>query len=68
MVGAFLKVTITQYDKNGVATSTELGDLNKYEILAAIGTLAADCVELSEGQLDIENIVAAVRGCYYNRL
>lgn len=68
MVGESITVTITQSDEKGVGTSCKIGELNKYELLAAVGTLVSDCVKASEGQLDIENFIKAIRGCYHLKL
>ena len=68
MVGESIKVIITQSDEKGIGTTCEIGDLNKWELMAACGTLVSDCVKASEGQLGIENFVAAIRGCYYENL
>lgn len=68
MIGESITVTITQSDEKGVGTSCEIGELNKHELLAAVGTLVSDCVEASEGQLDIENFIKAIRGCYNLKL
>lgn len=65
MVGEKITVTITQSDENGVGTECEVGNLNKHELLAAVGTLVSDCVLASEGELDVENFVSAIRGCHY---
>ena len=68
MVGDSIKVIITQSDENGIGTHCEIGDLNKWELMAAVGTLVSDCVKYSDGELDVENFVAAIRGCYYEDL
>lgn len=68
MVGESITVTITQSDESGVGTHCEIGELNKYELMAAVGTLVSDCVKYSDGELDVENFVAAIRGCYYENL
>ena len=68
MIGESITVTITKSDEEGVGTSCEIGELNKHELLAAVGTLVSDCVEASEGQLDIEDFIKAIRGCYYLNL
>lgn len=68
MVGERITVTITQSDETGVGTSCEIGELNKYELMAAVGTLVSDCVRAAKGELDVENFVAAIRGCYYEDL
>lgn len=65
MVGECITVKITRSDENGVGTVCEIGNLNKYELLAAVGTLVSDCVEASEGELDVENFVSAIIGCHY---
>lgn len=68
MVGESITVTITQSDEKGVGTHCEIGELNKFELMAAAGTLISDCVKYSDGQLDVENFVAAIRSCYYENL
>lgn len=68
MVGESITVTITQSDESGVGMSCEIGELNKYELMAAVGTLVSDCVKAAKGELDVENFVAAIRGCYYEDL
>lgn len=68
MVGESITVTITQSDEKGVGTYCEIGELNKFELMAAVGTLISDCVKYSDGQLDVENFVAAIRSCYYENL
>lgn len=68
MVGESITVTITQSDESGVGTSCEIGELNKYELMAAVGTLVSDCVKAAKGDLDVENFVAVIRGCYYEDL
>lgn len=65
MVGECITVKITQSDENGVGTYCEIGNLTKHELLAAVGTLVSDCVSASEGELDVENFVSAIRGCHY---
>lgn len=68
MVGESITVTITQSDESGVGTSCEIGELDKYELMAAVGTLVSDCVKAAKGELDVENFVAAIRVCYYEDL
>ena len=67
MVGESIKVTITQSDHKGVGTSCEIGELNMYELLAAVGTLVSDCARYSD-ELDIENFISAIRSCFYENL
>lgn len=68
MVGESITVTITQSDETGVGTSCEIGELNEYELMAAVGTLVSDCVKAAKGELNIENFLAAIRKCYYEDL
>lgn len=64
MIGECITVKITQSDENGVGTYCEIGNLNKYELLAAVGTLVSDCVKASEGELDVGNFISAIIGCH----
>ena len=64
MVGGYIKADITESDEYGIGVKTDLDHVSKYEMLAAIGTLAADCIKFSEGELTVEMISAAVKDCY----
>ena len=68
MVDGYINAKIISLDEDGVGVETNMENMSVHEMLAAIGTLAADIVSWSDGKLDIENVVAAVRGCYYNNL
>ena len=68
MVDGYINAKIISLDEDGVGVETNMDNMSVHEMLAAIGTLAADVVHWSDEELDIENVVAAVRGCYYNNL
>lgn len=64
MKGGYLKVTVSISDEKGVGTETDAQDITHMEMLACIGTLAADVARW--GNYDIETVIRAVRDCYYN--
>lgn len=67
MIGS--KITARIGEKTGpegIHVQTEIDDnMTTYEMLAAVGSLVTDCIEVSGGKLDVENFVAAIRGVYY---
>lgn len=68
MIGSKIEAIVKEPNDNGdVHISTCIDDdIDIYESLAAVGSIVTDLVEMSNGKLDVENFVAAIRGIHYN--
>lgn len=68
MIGSKIEAVVKEPNENGdvhIATYID-DDIDIYESLAAVGSIVTDLVEMSDGKLDVENFVAAIRGIHYN--
>ena len=68
MIGSKIEALVKEPNENGdihISTSID-DDLTQEEMLAAAGSIVTDLVKMSNGKLDVENFVAAIRGIYYN--
>lgn len=68
MIGSKIEAVVKEPNENGdvhIITSID-DDIDIYESLAAVGSIVTDLVEMSNGRLDVENFVAAIRDIYYN--
>lgn len=68
MIGSKIEAVVKEPNENGdihIITSID-DDIDIYESLAAVGSIVADLVEMSNGRLDVENFVAAIRCIHYN--
>ena len=70
MIGSEIKATVGKQNENGdVHIHTVLdNELTPEEMLAAVGSIVTDCVNLSNGKLDVENFVYVIRAVHYNGL
>lgn len=68
MIGSKIEATVKEPNENGdIHISTCISDdIDIYESLAAVGSIVTDLVKMSNGRLDVENFVAAIRGIHYN--
>ena len=67
MIGSKIEAVVKEPNENGdVRISTCIDDIDIYKSLAAVGSIVTDLVEMSNGRLDVENFVAAIRGIHYN--
>lgn len=66
MIGSKITARIDEKTgPEGVYVLTEIDDnMTTYEMLAAVGSLVTDCIEVSGGKLDVENFVAVIRGIH----
>jgi hypothetical protein len=68
MIGSKIKAIVKEPNENGdvhIETCID-DDIDIYESLAAVGSIVTDLITMSNGKLDVENFVAAIRGIYYN--
>ena len=68
MIGSKIEAVVKEPNENGhvhIATCID-DDIDIYESLAAVGSIVTDLVKMSNGKLDVENFVAAIRGIHYN--
>lgn len=68
MIGSKIEAVVKEPNENGdihIITSID-DDIDIYESLAAVGSIVTVLVEMSDGKLDVENFVAAIRGIHYN--
>lgn len=68
MIGSKIEAVVKEPNENGdvhIETCID-DDIDIYESLAAVGSIVTDLVEMSNGKLDVENFVAAIRGIHYN--
>lgn len=68
MIGSKIEAVVKEPNENGdVHISTCIDDdIDIYESLAAVGSIVTVLVEMSNGKLDVENFVAAIRSIHYN--
>lgn len=68
MVGSDIKAVVAESGPNGeVHIETEIDNLlTNEEMLAAVGSLVTDMVEMSKGTLDVENFIYVIRAIHYN--
>ena len=68
MIGSKIEIIVKEPNENGdIHIKTRIDDdIDIYESLAAVGSIVTDLVKMSNGKLDVENFVAAIRGMYYN--
>jgi hypothetical protein len=68
MIGSKIEAIVKEPNENGdIHISTCIDDdIDIYESLAAVGSIVTDLITMSNGKLDVENFVAAIRGIHYN--
>lgn len=67
MIGSKIEAVVKEPNENGdVHIMTCIDDIDIYESLAAVGSIVTDLIEMSNGKLDVENFVAAIRVIHYN--
>lgn len=68
MIGSKIEAVVKEPNENGDVHITTCidDDIDIYESLAAAGSIVTVLVEMSNGKLDVEDFVAAIRGIHYN--
>jgi len=68
MIGSKIEAVVNEPNENGdIHISTCIDDdIEIYESLAVVGSIVTDLITMSNGKLDVENFVAAIRSIHYN--